>query len=224
MADSNTYGYLYQPPSVPRNWNADEKRFYNQLMELFDRLFSMKFGEGRLKKNCITADKIALNALNGIDLTQNQTLIPVIEYLGSENLEKAMTGVTLDGKLVTKVEDLENGTELLQGVSGLQINVANILQALNTYFKFTQDGLEIGKDGEEYHTETTNNGFYIVKGSGTNKLYMVSVTADETKMPTMRAEEHLYIGKPEDGCLEWYKCYNGYGLRRVQPIVEGSGE
>lgn len=222
MADSNTYGYLYQPPTIPRNWNADEKRFFNQLMELFDRLFSMKLGETRLKDGCITGSKIALNALNNIDLTTNQTLIPVIEYLGSENLEQALTGVTLDGRLVTRVEDLENGTDLIQGVDALQINVNSILQELNTYFKFTADGLEIGKDGEEYHTETTPNGFYIVKGTGDNKLYMVSVTADETQMPAVRAQDHLHIGRPENGSLEWYRCYNGYGLRHV-PAVSGGG-
>lgn len=221
MSNINQSGYQYTEPPVPSSWNAQEKRYHTALMELFDRLFSMKFGESRLKKNCITADKIALNALDNIDLTTNETLIPVIEYLGSENLERAMTGVTLDGRLVTRVEDLENGTELIQGVNGLQINVTDLVNTLNTYFKFTQTGLEIGKDGEEYHTETTNDGFYIVKGVGDNKLYMVSVTTEETQMPAMRARDHLYIGRPEDGCLEWYRCYNGYGLRHVQPVSGG---
>lgn len=222
MADQVQSGYQYTEPPVPSSWNAQERRYHAALMELFDRLFSMKFGEARLKKNCITADKIALNALNGIDLTQNQTLIPVIEYLGSENLEKAMTGVTLDGKLVTKVEDLEDGTELQQGVNALQILINQISENLTTYFNFGANGLEIGKKGEEYHTETTNDGFYIVKGSGDNKLYMVSVTADETQMPEMRAEDALRIGKPENGYLEWYKCYGGYGLRHIPATGGGS--
>jgi len=223
MADSNTYGYLYQPPSIPRNWNADEKRFFNQLMELFDRLFSMKLGETRLKDGSVTARKIAFNALDGIDLSTNETLIPVIEYLGSENLEKAMTGVTLDGRLVTKVEDLENGTELIQSVDGIRVNVNDLATKLGTYFVFGQNGLEIGKQGEEYHTETTNNGFFIVKGNGDNKLYMVRVTVDETQMPNVRAQDTLRIGRPENGCLEWYRCFNGYGLRHVRPVAGGGG-
>lgn len=219
--DSNNYGYLYQPPSIPRNWNADEKRFFNQLMELFDRLFSMKFGETRLKNGAVTASKIALNALDGIDLTTNQTLIPVIEYLGSENLEKAMTGVTLDGKLVTKVEDLENGTQLIQGVEGLQIIINQLKEDIDTYFDFGANGLSIGKKGEEYHTETRPDGFYIVKGYGDNRLEMVKVTVNETIMPNLRAESSLRIGKESDGYLEWYKCYGGYGLRHVSAVGGG---
>lgn len=219
--DSNNYGYLYQPPSIPRNWNADEKRFFNQLMELFDRLFSMKFGETRLKNGAVTASKIALNALDGIDLTTNQTLIPVIEYLGSENLEKAMTGVTLDGRLITRVQDLEGGTDLIQGVNGLQVIINQIQQDLNTYFDFTADGLMIGKKGEEYHTETRPDGFYIVKGVGENRLEMVKVTVNETIIPNLRAENSLRIGKESDGYLEWYKCYGGYGLRHVSAVGGG---
>lgn len=213
--DSNTYGYLYQPPSIPKNWNADEKRFFNQLMELFDRLFSMKLGETRLKNGAVTASKIAFNALDNIDLVNNKTFIPVIDYLGEDNIRKAVTGVTLDQRLVTKVEDLEQGTELLQGVDSLQVNVADLMNKIGTYFKFNLNGLEIGKVGEEYHTETTNDGFYIVKGAGNGKVIMVAVNADETKMPAIRAQDSLVIGRPENGCLEWVRCFNGYGLRHI---------
>lgn len=219
--DSNNYGYLYQPPSIPRNWNADEKRFFNQLMELFDRLFSMKLGETRLKNGAVTASKIALNALDGIDLTTNQTLIPVIEYLGSENLQRALTGVTLDGRLVTVVEGIDNVTRLIQGEDGLQVLITKIQQDLSTYFDFTEDGLFIGKKGEEYHTETRPDGFYIVKGVGENRLEMVKVTVNETIIPNLRAENSLRIGKESDGYLEWYRCYGGYGLRHVSAVGGG---
>ena len=209
------------------------------LMELFDRLFTMKFGSTRLKKNCIQANHLSLSVLEDADFSSNTSLNqaigtaiePLITYSDAENLLlQAGEGITIDGQLVRYAAktDLDGAvqelTTLKQGTDQLTITVQKLADDIGTHFHFTEDGLEIGKDGEEYHTETKPTGFYIVKGSGDNKLYMVSVTADETKMPAVRAEEHLYIGKPEDGCLEWYRCYNGYGLRRVQPIVEGSGE
>lgn len=239
MADNNATGYQYTEPPVPSGWNAQERRYHMALMELFDRLFTMKFGSTRLKKNCIQANHLSLSVLEDADFSSNTSLNqaigtaiePLITYSDAENLLlQAGEGITIDGQLVRYAAktDLDGAvqelTTLKQGTDQLTITVQKLADDIGTHFHFTEDGLEIGKDGEEYHTETKPTGFYIVKGSGDNKLYMVSVTADETKMPAVRAEEHLYIGKPEDGCLEWYRCYNGYGLRRVQPIVEGSGE
>ena len=47
----SVYSYQYEKPTMPVSWNVEERRFFNQLMSLFDRLFSMKLGMNRLKEN-----------------------------------------------------------------------------------------------------------------------------------------------------------------------------
>lgn len=49
----NAFGYQYEKPTIPVNWNPQERNFFNQLMGLFDRLFSMKLGPDRLKETYV---------------------------------------------------------------------------------------------------------------------------------------------------------------------------
>lgn len=114
-------------------------------------------------------------------------------------------------------------SNLTQQQNVLNLSVNDIGRLLSAYFNFQESGIEIGKNDTNYHTETSNEGFRVLHGTGSNKLCIALITTDETAIPAFRAEDNLYIGRPENGCLEWYRCYNGYGLRHVQPVTEGSG-
>jgi hypothetical protein len=186
MAD-NQSGYQYLVPAMPKTWKADpdKKRFYSNLMDLFDRLFTMKFGSTRLKKNCIEAEHISLSATGKIRQTVEDEVggrIAQLE-LDSDSFEASIESLTEDGNTV------------------------------KTYLHFDEDGLEIGKSDDVYFTKNTNRGYYIYKRDGDSALTVITIAEDETVVPKFRAKDRMQLGADTGKRLEWYPTDGGWALR-----------
>ena len=225
----NQSGYQYSAPTLPRNWNSEEKRFYNQMLELFDRLFSMKFGGNRIKANAISAKHLSLDALENMDLSENIAIRPVIEFIGAENLA---AGLGLDSttlnSIIAYVQNTvldENGvilgkmSELRQASDNLEVRFSTVedgVQKLGTYLRFdANDFLIIGREGDDYYTQTRADGYYIMKGAPGNSVEVLKITDLETTLPVLRVLNHLYIGAEQNGYLDVSRSFGGYGISYV---------
>lgn len=233
--NQNVYGYQYQPPTLPANASPAFKRYHNELMELFDRLFSMKLGGDRVKKNAITADNIAAGAVTAEKIeagaiTAREIAAGSIEFadLSEDATDQIQTGITRDitentlSLYATKDYADEQaqsvGTTLQLGIDGLETRVQTVEDTntnVETWLTFGADGLMIGKSDSEYKTVTDNNGYHIKKGEAD----VVKVTETETEIPELRVTQNFYLGTEDNIHVRVYRCYGGYGFVRVGAVV-----
>jgi len=233
--NQNVYGYQYQPPTLPANASPAFKRYHNELMELFDRLFSMKLGGDRVKKNAITADNIAAGAVTAEKIeagaiTAREIAAGSIEFADlSEDatgqiqtgIERNLTDSTL--KLYAQKTDVDTAVGGVQaslqlGIDGLETRVQTVEGTsanVETWLTFGTDGLTIGKSDSEYKTVTDNNGYHIKKGEAD----VIKITETETEIPELRVTQNLYLGTEDNIHVRAYRCYGGYGFVRVGAVV-----